>query len=71
MVWQDIQEAHIRAKLNPEITMNLVRELRDYTGHGVETCKQALRDTNGDLYEARKYLRYGKDKWLKAMLSKY
>ena len=71
MVWQGIQEEHVKVNLNPEITMNLIRELRDCTGYGVETCKQALRDTNGDLYEAIEYLRYGKDKWLKAMWSKY
>ena len=71
MVWQGVQEEHIRANLNPEITMNLIRELRDYTGYGVEACKQALRDTNGELREAQEYLRCGRDKWLKAMWSKY
>lgn len=71
MVWQGIQEAHIRANLNPEITINMIRELRDYTGYGVEVCKQALKDTNGDTWEAQEYLRYGKDKWLKVMWSKY
>jgi elongation factor Ts len=40
-----------------EITAALVKQLRDATGAGMMTCKQALQETGGDLEAAQKLLR--------------
>jgi elongation factor Ts len=41
----------------PEITAQLVKELRDRTGAGMMECKSALKETNGDVAEAETVLR--------------
>jgi elongation factor Ts len=41
----------------PEITAQLVKELRDRTGAGMMECKSALKETNGDVSEAETVLR--------------
>jgi len=41
----------------PEITANMVMELRERTGAGMMDCKAALNETNGDFEEAIVYLR--------------
>lgn len=41
----------------PEITAQLVKELRDRTGAGMMECKSALKESNGDLSEAEVILR--------------
>jgi elongation factor Ts len=41
----------------PEITAQLVKELRDRTGAGMMECKSALKEANGDLAEAEVVLR--------------
>ena len=40
-----------------EITAELVRSLREKSGAGIMECKQALKDTNGDIEEAITSLR--------------
>jgi len=40
-----------------EITAPMVKELREKTGAGVMDCKEALRENNGDIEEAIRYLR--------------
>ena len=39
------------------ITANMVKELRESTGAGMLDCKKALNETNGNMEEARKWLR--------------
>jgi elongation factor Ts len=41
----------------PEITAQLVKELREKTGAGMMDCRKALQETNGDLAEAEVVLR--------------
>lgn len=41
----------------PEITAALVKELRERTGAGMMDCKKALTEANGDVEEARDWLR--------------
>ncbi|MBI3208038.1 MAG: translation elongation factor Ts [Candidatus Solibacter usitatus] len=41
----------------PEITAQMVKELRDRTGAGMMECKSALKESNGDLPEAEVVLR--------------
>ncbi len=41
----------------PEITAQMVKELRDRTGAGMMECKAALKEANGDLAEAEVVLR--------------
>ncbi|MCC6362664.1 MAG: translation elongation factor Ts [Bryobacterales bacterium] len=41
----------------PEITAQMVKELRDRTGAGMMECKTALKEANGDLAEAEVVLR--------------
>lgn len=41
----------------PEITSALIKELRERTGAGMMTCKEALQETQGDLDAAIVYLR--------------
>jgi elongation factor Ts len=41
----------------PEISATLVKTLRDATGAGMMECKAALKETNGDLEEAKLVLR--------------
>lgn len=43
--------------MKSQITPNLVKELREATGAGMMSCKQALQETNGDYNEAIKILR--------------
>ena len=40
-----------------EVTVELIRTLRDQTGAGIMDCKQALQDTQGDLEKAAEALR--------------
>ena len=40
-----------------EITAELVRSLREKSGAGIMECKQALKDTNGDIEESITSLR--------------
>lgn len=40
-----------------EITAEMVRTLREKSGAGIMECKQALKETNGDIEEAVVYLR--------------
>lgn len=40
-----------------EITIKLIKELRDKTGAGMSDCKTALKETNGDIEKAIEYLR--------------
>ncbi|MBI4383486.1 MAG: translation elongation factor Ts [Nitrospinae bacterium] len=40
-----------------EITAEMVKTLREKSGAGIMECKQALKETNGDLEEAVVYLR--------------
>jgi elongation factor Ts len=40
-----------------EISATLVKTLRDATGAGMMECKAALKETNGDLEEAKLVLR--------------
>jgi elongation factor Ts len=40
-----------------EITINLIKELREKTGAGMTDCKKALIETNGDLIKAVDFLR--------------
>ncbi|MBI4388754.1 MAG: translation elongation factor Ts [Nitrospinae bacterium] len=40
-----------------EITAEMVRTLREKSGAGIMECKQALKETNGDVEEAVVYLR--------------
>lgn len=40
-----------------EITINLIKQLRDKTGAGMSDCKTALKETNGDIQKAIEYLR--------------
>ena len=39
------------------ITASLVKELREQTGAGMMECKNALKETEGDIAAAIKYLR--------------
>jgi elongation factor Ts len=41
----------------PEVTMELVKQLRDMTGAGMMDCKKALEETSGDLEKAVTSLR--------------
>jgi len=41
----------------PEITAQLVKELRERTGAGMMECKSALKEANGDVSEAETVLR--------------
>jgi len=41
----------------PEITPQIVKELREKTGAGMGDCKKALTETNGDMTAAIEYLR--------------
>ena len=40
-----------------EVTVELIRTLRDQTGAGIMDCKQALQDNQGDLEKAAEVLR--------------
>ena len=40
-----------------EVTVELIRTLRDQTGAGIMDCKQALQDSQGDLEKAAEALR--------------
>ena len=40
-----------------EITLNLIKELREKTGAGMADCKNALIESNGDISKAIEYLR--------------
>ena len=40
-----------------EITMELIKELRELTGVGITKCKEALSETNGNIEEAVSWLR--------------
>src|SRR4249919_2409626 len=40
-----------------EISASMVKELREATGAGMMDCKNALKETNGDMEAARTYLR--------------
>lgn len=40
-----------------EITINLIKELREKTGAGMTDCKKALEETNCDLIKAVEFLR--------------
>ncbi len=40
-----------------EITVEMVKSLRDVTGAGMMECKKALKETNGDIEQAKKVLR--------------
>jgi len=40
-----------------EITITLIKELREKTGAGMADCKTALKETNGDINKAIEYLR--------------
>ncbi len=40
-----------------EVTAQMVKDLRSQTGAGIMDCKEALREKNGDLEEAVRYLR--------------
>jgi translation elongation factor EF-Ts len=64
MAWQGVQEAHVNAGLHVVVNMSLIRELREQTGYGVEYCKQALKECNGNVESAREYMRFGREKWL-------
>ena len=39
-----------------EISLDLIKELRERTGAGVMDCKRALQETGGDLEKAERYL---------------
>jgi elongation factor Ts len=41
----------------PDISADLVRQLRESTGAGMMDCKRALQETDGDLEAAQKHLR--------------
>jgi len=38
-----------------EITVEMVKSLRDVTGAGMMECKKALQESNGDIEQAKKY----------------
>lgn len=40
-----------------EVTIEMVKELREKTGAGVNDCKKALAETSGDIGKAVDYLR--------------
>lgn len=40
-----------------EITVEMVKSLRDVTGAGMMECKKALQESNGDIEQAKKILR--------------
>ena len=40
-----------------EITMDMVKKLREETHAGIMDCKKALAQSNGDFAEAAKYLK--------------
>jgi elongation factor Ts len=40
-----------------EVTLNLIKELREKTGAGMADCKKALQETSGDMDKAIEYLR--------------
>ncbi|MBK6505808.1 MAG: translation elongation factor Ts [Ignavibacteria bacterium] len=40
-----------------EITLDLIKELRNKTGAGINDCKKALQEVEGDLEKAVEYLR--------------
>ena len=40
-----------------DITASMVKELRDKTGVGIMDCKEALKESNGDISQAVDYLR--------------
>lgn len=40
-----------------EVTLTLIKELREKTGAGMADCKKALQETNGDMEKAIEYLR--------------
>ncbi|MCL5267733.1 MAG: translation elongation factor Ts [Bacteroidetes bacterium] len=40
-----------------EITVEMVKSLRDLTGAGMMECKKALQETNGDMEQAKRVLR--------------
>ena len=40
-----------------EVTLELIKTLREQTGAGMMDCKGALKETGGDLEEAATYLR--------------
>ena len=40
-----------------EVTAQMVKDLRGRTGAGIMDCKEALRENNGDLEEAVRFLR--------------
>ena len=40
-----------------EVTAQMVKDLRSVTGAGIMDCKEALKEKDGDLEEAKIYLR--------------
>lgn len=56
MVWEGIKEAHEKACDNMVITTAMVKELREKSGWGMQTCKQALIACNGDFKLAEAYM---------------
>lgn len=70
MVWQGVQEAHIQAGHNVEITTAMTKQLREDTGLGLMACKKALLRSNGDLEGAKKLLRGGYDPYFGCLVTK-
>mgnify|MGYP003404713798 CR=1 FL=1 len=70
MVWQGIQEEHIKTKDNVQITVDMVRQLREDTGLGMMACKKVLLRANGDLDKAKELLRKGYDPYQFCLVTK-